>query len=553
MQDSIADRSATLSVFSLHSDNDDPHAFDEAPAPYLVTDGFSAVMAVNAKAQELFGINASAFHGKPLTSLAEASSLRVLVRKLADLRRGKISEISGLPLRLSKRSFNYVDVLASVIKEKSPQGMRLRWILTDVTEYNKNKDIAETRNEEFAKRLDSLRAAYDEAVRASRFKSEFVANVSHEIRTPLNGVIAMCDLLESTDLNEEQDEYISLLSTSARILKDLVADVLNVSKIESGTLELLQEPFDIIECVESAASVVQEQALAKSLPIELIVSKQVPRWIVGDRARLRQVILNLLVNAVKFTEKGEVLCSLSVLQDSMDTVASARSGPMLRIEVRDTGIGIDEHAISLLFQPFTQANSAIGTKYGGSGLGLYISRRLIELMGGTISVHSSKGQGSSFVVTIPLVVAEEEQPPTAWPRNWLSNSGLQGKVLIVDDSQVNRKVEFLLVKKMGMEGFTAASAGEALAILEAAAFDVVLMDCQMPGMDGFEAARLIREREAAQGKPPMKIVAVTGLALEDDRRRCYEAGMDAYITKPIDPAHLGEVIRKMMNNDVRRD
>jgi signal transduction histidine kinase/ActR/RegA family two-component response regulator len=510
-------------------------SFEEAPLPYLLTDAFGVVHQSNKRARDLFSISSTGFIGKPLTALATGHSLRSLIKRLDEFRRGVKSEVENLPLHFRSRSQGEVHVLANISAHRNGDTILLRWMLIDVTDYGRNKEIAEARNMELSERLTALQAAYDEAVRASRFKTEFVANLSHEIRTPLNGVIAMSDLLHSTALDEEQLEYASILSNSAHVLQELVTEVLNVSKIESGTLELAREPFDLRECVKSAISVIADKARANSLPIELVFSKQVPSMIVGDRSRLRQVLLNLLANAVKFTEKGEILCSV--------TLFGRRT---LRMEIADTGIGIPESVLPKLFQPFVQADNSVSTRFGGSGLGLYISRRLIELMGGSITVHSESGKGSSFTVHIPLLVPDQDQVQNR-PRGpaAVQKCRREAKILIVDDSEVNRKVALLLLRKLGLQGTAVTSGQKALEKLSQEQFELILMDCQMPGMNGFEAARRIRRWERENDKPRHSIIALTALALDDDRKHAVESDMDAFLSKPIDQSQLRETIDRL--------
>jgi signal transduction histidine kinase len=407
--------------------------------------------------------------------------------------------------------------------------------------FNKNELLARVKIQiELKRSREELMEAKRAAEEALKYKSEFLANMSHEIRTPINGIIGMSEFLANTPLEDKQEEFLRIIRSSANSLLNLINDILDFSKFEAGKIELEKIHFNLYEHIEDTVKSMLFKAEEKNLRFLRSISPEVPQFVEGDPTRLRQILLNLISNAIKFTDEGSITANISMEEKTGETA-------LVKFEIIDTGIGIGADGVNRLFKSFSQVDASTTRQYGGTGLGLVISKSLTELMGGKIGVESEPGKGSTFWFTARLKLSKAENVAKPAEKNENGENKEIGnlRILLAEDNLVNQKVASIHLEKLGHKVDVAGNGVMAVEAYKKSDYDMIFMDIQMPEADGFEATGMIRNYEKENNiLRHVPIIAMTANAMKGDKEKCIAAGMDDYISKPFTASALQKILIK---------
>ena len=532
--------------------------FDTSSAGIIVVDTKGQIVQANQKLAELFKCPLEAMIGTPYPVFVHSDERQEGTNTLQAMLENRLDTIYTERHYLCRDGSDFWGYISGRrMVGSNGEFTGLLGIISDITERKLMEEELQKTNADLKIAIEQSNELVKQASKANAAKSEFLANMSHEIRTPLNGVIGMIGLLMDMDLNVEQREYAQLAHISGENLLSLVNEILDFSKIEANKLELEILDFDLRSALRDTTDFLAIGAHEKGLELVCLVEPEVPSLLGGDPGRLRQILINLGSNAVKFTEEGEIMICVS-LESADERTAT------LRFSVSDTGIGVPANQKDFLFSPFTQADGSTRRKYGGTGLGLAISKQLAELMGGRIGVENREVKGSTFWFTAvfqkpPARPLSAEVAPTE-----IKGEGSQGgspplpgisestrrkmRILLAEDNPVNQRVALAILRTMGHQADAVANGQEAVNALQTIPYDLVLMDCQMPEMDGFEATRKIRQDGSSALNPRIPIIALTAFAQVSDREKCIQAGMNDFLAKPVLKKELAEKLAKWMTN-----
>jgi len=459
-------------------------------------------------------------------SITHPDDLHADLRHVREMLEG-VAETYSMEKRYRRKDGRYVWCLLTVSLTRDPAGAPL-FFISQVQDISGRKEAEERLRRE----ADELARARDAAEAADRAKSEFLAMMSHEIRTPMNAVLGFSSLLKNTPLDGSQASHVDMIESSGERLLELINDILDLSKIEAGAVQVNLMPFDVRACIDEAFHVLHPAAQRRNLAYHCHIAEGVPASVVGDRLRTAQVLINLLGNAVKFTERGSVGLTADAARDE-------RGRCLLRFLVEDTGPGIPPDALQRVFEPFFQSHSSATRRQGGCGLGLAISQKLVALLNGELHAENRPEGGCRFSVILPVIESGSPAPSRPAPRT----GALNARILVVEDNEPNRRLCELQLRQIGCQVDHAPDGRSAVEkVLGGEIFDAVLMDMQLPEMDGCSATRAIRAAEPAGRRVP--IIALTANAMPEDREQCLAAGMDDYLSKPIRVPVLAEVLRR---------
>lgn len=533
--------------------------YNLAPISYFVLNEQSLILETNLSGASLLGIEIGFLRKKPFNIYIAAGYQSRFLNHLKKVFGQQGQDVCELALKRRDGSTRIIEMKSTLAKREVEGGIQSVCLcaVEDITEQKKAgeslqkaHDELEVRMREISEKSEELKAANAELVKTSRMKTQFVANMNHELLTPMNAIIGMADLLGKTSLDADQKGFVETIRTSSEMLLRLIRDILDFSRIESEKLHMEMNVFNLNNTVSKVVDMLSVAALDKGLSIHFTRNETLPKYVKGDAKRISQVLVNLVNNSIKFTEKGNIFIRLEKIEERHNLA-------VVKIIVQDEGIGIEQNFFSEIFKSFSQADMSTTRKYGGAGMGLAISKELVEMMSGSIEVDSQPGKGAEFSVILPFEISEssEESLPEeagASPENQKESSAStyvipesarnSVRILVVEDNLINQRLAQSMLTNSGYYCDVVENGEIAVRQLSTHPYDLILMDIQMPVMDGIEATKIIRDRDSSVRDHSIPIVAMTAHTAEEDRERCIQAGMDDYIAKPIKPEQLKEVI-----------